>query len=44
MAISEEYVDLSHRILAVTAGEKGLFFVSFSSVYRVLKARCQRAT
>ena len=24
MATSEEYVDLSHRILAVTAGEKGL--------------------
>jgi putative transposase len=32
-------VDLSHRILAVTAGEKGLFFASFSTVYRVLKAR-----
>ena len=39
MAKSQEYVDLSHRILAVTAGEKGLFFASFSSVYRVLKAR-----
>lgn len=39
MARSEEYVDLSHRILAVTAGEKGLFFASFSSVYRVLKAQ-----
>ena len=39
MARSEEYADLSHRILAVTAGEKGLFFASFSTVYRVLKAR-----
>ena len=38
MAKSQEYVDLSHRILAVTAWEKGLFFASFSSVYRVLKA------
>ena len=39
MAISQEYVDLSHRILAVTAADKGLFFASFSTVYRVLKAR-----
>ena len=39
MAKSEEYVDLSHRILSVTAGEKGLFFASFSTVYRVLKAQ-----
>ena len=39
MAISQEYVDLSHRILAVTAGDKGLFFASFSTVYRVLQAR-----
>jgi transposase InsO family protein len=38
-ATSEEYVDLSHRILAVTAGEKGLFYASFSTVYRVLRAR-----
>ena len=38
MAKNEEYVDLSHRILAVTAWEQGLFFASFSSVYRVLKA------
>jgi putative transposase len=38
MAISQEYVDLSHRILAITAGEKGLFFASFSTVYRLLKA------
>ena len=39
MAESQEYVDLSHRILAITAGEKGLFFASFSTVYRVLRAR-----
>ena len=38
MARQEEYVDLSHRILAITAGEQGLFFASFSTVYRVLKA------
>lgn len=39
MARSQEYVDLSHRILAVTAWDKGLFQASFSSVYRVLKAQ-----
>ena len=37
MARSEKYVDLSHRILAVTAWDKGLFQASFSTVYRVLK-------
>ena len=37
LAQSQEYVDLSHRILAVTAGDKGLFQASFSTVYRVLK-------
>jgi len=37
MAKAEEYADLSHRILAVTAADKGLFQASFSSVYRVLK-------
>lgn len=37
MATSQEYVDLSHRILAVTACDKGLFQASFSTVYRVLK-------
>jgi putative transposase len=37
MASSEEYVDLSHRILAVTAWDQGLFQASFSTVYRVLK-------
>ena len=39
MAKSEEYVDMSHRILAVTAGDKGLFQASFSTVYRILKER-----
>jgi putative transposase len=39
LAQSQEYVDLSHRILAVTAGDQGLFQASFSTVYRVLKAR-----
>jgi putative transposase len=39
LATSQEYVDLSHRILAVTAGDKGLFQASFSTVYRVLKAQ-----
>ena len=39
MATSAEYADLSHRILAVTAGEKGRFFASFSTVYRVLLAK-----
>ncbi len=36
MAMKEEYVDLSHRVLAVTAWDLGLFFVSFSSVYRIM--------
>ena len=38
MAKKEEYVDLSHRILAVTAWDLNLFFVSFSSVYRILRS------
>ena len=39
LAKSPEYADLSHRILAVTAGDKNLFQASFSTVYRVLKAQ-----
>jgi transposase InsO family protein len=39
MAKSQAYVDLSHRILAVTAWDKGLFQASFSTVYRILKER-----
>jgi putative transposase len=38
MARRSEYVDLSHRTLAVTAWDQGWFFASFSSVYRVLCA------
>ena len=38
MAIKEEYADLSHRILAVTAWDRCSFFVSFSSVYRILRS------
>jgi transposase InsO family protein len=36
MAKEEQYADLSHRILAATAWDLNLFFVSFSSVYRIL--------
>jgi putative transposase len=36
MARKEEYADLSHRILTVTAWDMGSFFLSFSSVYRIL--------
>jgi len=39
LAQSQEYGDLSLRTLAVTAGDQGLFQVSFSTVYRVLKER-----
>ena len=39
MAGSEPYADLSHRMLAVTAWDQGLFMASFSTVYRVLKER-----
>jgi len=38
MAKKEEYADLAHRILAVRAWDLGLFFVSFSSVYRILRS------
>jgi transposase InsO family protein len=36
MAVEEKYADLSHRTLAVTAWDLGTFFVSFSSVYRIM--------
>ena len=39
LAGHEQYADLSHRMLAVTAWEQGLFMASFSTVYRVLKER-----
>lgn len=38
LAKKEEYVDLSHRILTVTAWEQNLFFMSFTTVYRILCA------
>lgn len=38
MAGKEEYVDLSHRQLAVVAGEKGIVDASASSFYREMKA------
>jgi len=37
MAGREEYADLAHRILAVEAWEREIFYVSFSSVYRILR-------
>ena len=39
MAKSQEYVDLSHRTMTVTAWDKDLFQASFSTVYRILKER-----
>ncbi len=38
MAVRDEYVDMSHRTLTVEAWEKEIFFVSFSSVYRILSS------
>jgi transposase InsO family protein len=38
MAKKEEYADLSHRLLTVTAWDLKIFFVSFSSVYRILRS------
>ena len=38
LARDEAYVDLSHRILTVTGWESGRFFVSFSTVYGILRA------
>ena len=37
MAKEEQYADLSHRILSVTGWDLGRFFVSFSSVYRIMR-------
>jgi putative transposase len=39
MAQSQKYVDLSHRMMAVTAWDQDLFQASFTTVYRVLKGR-----
>ena len=38
MAKKEEYADLSHRLLTVTAWDLKIFFMSFSSVYRILRS------
>jgi putative transposase len=38
LARDETYADLSHRILTVTGWELGRFFMSFSSVYGILRA------
>jgi len=38
MAKAEQYVDLSHRILTVSGWDLKLFFVSFSTVYRILRS------
>jgi putative transposase len=38
MAKEEQYADLSHRILAATAWNVERVFVSFSSVYRILRS------
>ena len=37
MAKEEKYADLGHRILAVAGWDLGRFFVSFSSVYRIMR-------
>lgn len=37
MAKADEYADLPHRALAIKGGEMSRFFLSFSSVYRVLR-------
>lgn len=38
LARREDYADLSHRLLTVTGWDQGLVFVSFSTVYRILRA------
>ena len=49
MALDEKYVDDSHRILTAKAADKGLFYVSASSVYRIMRQenltadRCNRS-
>jgi putative transposase len=49
MALDERYVDDSHRILTAKAADNGLFFVSASTVYTVMRQenlttdRCSRS-
>ena len=38
MAQSQKYVDLSHRMMAVTALDQDIFQASFTTVYRVRRA------
>jgi len=38
MAKKEEYADLAHRVLTVKAWDSGLFFLSFSSVYSIMRS------
>jgi putative transposase len=38
MAIKEEYADMSHRVLTATAWDLNIFYVSFSSVYRIMRS------
>jgi putative transposase len=37
-ALDEEYVDDSHRVLAAKAADKGLFYVSSSTIYTIMRA------
>lgn len=41
MTDKDEYADLSHRMLTVTAWNTGVFFISFSFVYRILHSANQ---
>jgi transposase len=36
-ALEEEYIDDSHRVLAAKGADEGLFYVSSSSVYKVMR-------
>jgi putative transposase len=38
MAKKKKYVDLAHRTLTVKAWDQGLFFLSFTSVYRIMRS------
>jgi putative transposase len=37
IALNEDYIDDSHRVLAAKAADEGLFFASASSVYKVMR-------
>lgn len=38
LAKKEEYADMAHRTLTVKAWDLGLFFLSFTSVYRIMRS------